>query len=320
MASPSQPGTAYILFHHVMGETDGARGVWAYVRGGMGALAETLASAARDLGVEIRTECPVAEIATNGGRATGVVTEGGEQIDSRVVLSNADPNITFRKLVAESELPSEFVRQVDAIDYSSATFKLNLALSEVPSFTALPGSEPGPQHRGTIHISPTMASIETAYDDARRGVPSRTPILECTIPSVLDDTLAPAGKHVMSMFVQYAPYELASGDWDQEKEAFADRCIALLDEYAPGFAKSVIGRDPVSPLDLEREFSLTGGNIFHGAMTTGQMYFMRPVSGWSGYATPVANLYLCGAGTHPGGGVMGACGKNAAMQVLRRLG
>jgi len=320
MASPSLPGTAYILFHHVMGETDGARGVWAYVRGGMGALAESIAGAAKDLGVEIRTECPVAKITVDRGRASGVVTESGEEIASRVVVSNADPNITFKRLLGKGDLPCDFVRQVDAIDYSSATFKLNLALSEVPSFTTLPSHGPGPQHRGTIHISPTMRTIETAYDDARRGVPSRVPILECTIPSVLDDTLAPEGKHVMSMFVQYAPYELESGDWDQEKEAFADRCIDLLEQYAPGFKQSVIARDALSPLDLEREFSLTGGNIFHGAMTTGQMYFMRPVSGFSDYTTPIEGLYLCGAGTHPGGGVIGACGRNAARQVIKRQG
>ena len=317
MASPSSQGTAYVLFHHVMGETSGAQGVWAYVRGGLGALSGAIAAAARDMGVKLRTECPVSQVVVEGKSAQGVVTEAGEKIRAGIVLSNADPKVTFTKLVPRDKLPKDFVRRIESLDFSSATFKLNLALSELPDFRALPGKEPGPQHRGTIHISPTLDWIENAYQDARRGYPSRRPVLECTIPSVLDDSLAPFGQHVMSIFAQYAPYKLAEGNWDDEKEIFADQCIDLLDEFAPGFRASVIAKDSISPLDLEREFSLTGGNIFHGAMTPHQLYFKRPLGGWARYRTPIKGLYLCGAGTHPGGGVTGACGRNAAHEVIR---
>ncbi|MCZ6794025.1 MAG: NAD(P)/FAD-dependent oxidoreductase [Planctomycetota bacterium] len=317
MASPSTPGTAYVLLHHVMGETDGARGAWGYVRGGMGALSESLASAARERGVIIRTGCAVREIIVEKSRAVGVLTDDGEEIRGGVVLSNADPKLLFLRLVRREHLPGEFVRRIESLDFSSAVFKLNLALSGLPDFRALPGADPGPQHRGTIHISPSLDYIEEAYDDARRGRASRQPVLECTIPSVLDDSLAPEGKHVMSLFVQYAPYELREGDWDGEKESFADRCIDLLEEYAPGFRSLVIGRDAISPKDLEEEFSLTGGNIFHGAMTPDQLFFQRPVGGHARYRTPLRGLYLCGAGAHPGGGVLGACGRNAAREVLR---
>jgi phytoene dehydrogenase-like protein len=317
MASPSSQGTAYVLFHHVMGETNGARGIWSYVQGGMGALSGAIAAAARDMGVELRTESPVSEILVEDGSVKGVITEGGEEIRAEIVLSNADPKLTFTKLVPRDKLPEDFVRRIESLDFSSATFKLNLALSELPDFKALPGKEPGPQHLGTIHISPTLDWIENAYQEAKCGYPSSRPVLECTIPSVLDDSLAPSGQHVMSIFAQYAPYELANGNWDDEKEAFADRCIDLVDEFAPGFRSSVIARDPISPLDLEREFSLTGGNIFHGAMTPHQLYFQRPLGGWAGYRTPIKGLYLCGAGSHPGGGIIGSCGRNAAREVIR---
>ncbi len=317
MASPEMPGTAYVLFHHVMGETDGARGVWGYVRGGMGALSESIASSAKDLGVEIVTDASVREIRVEGGRVSGVVAEDGREWKAGSVLSSADPRRTFLGMLPDGTLEDEFARSIGAIDFSSATFKLNLALSELPNFTALPSSEPGPQHRGTIHISPTLDYLERAFNDARAGKPSSDPILECTIPSVLDDSLAPPGQHVMGIFVQYAPYELAEGTWDDAKDAFADRCIDILDEYAPGFKSSVIAKDPISPLDLEREFSLTGGNIFHGAMTPSQLFFQRPIGGWANYRTPVPGLYLCGAGAHPGGGVLGACGRNAARAALR---
>ena len=317
MASPSMQGTAYVLFHHVMGETDGVRGVWGYVRGGMGGLSDSIAAAAVDLGVDIATDTGARQVRVEGGRAVGVVTQGGEELRAKCVLSCVDPRRTFLGLVPGGTFDEGFVRSVKAIDFSSATFKLNLALSELPSFTALPGRDPGPQHRGTIHISPTLDYIERAFDDARAGRPSRGPVLECTIPSVLDDTLAPKGRHVMGVFVQYAPYELAEGTWDDVKDAFADRCIEILEEYAPGFAASVIARDPISPLDLDREFSLTGGNIFHGAMTPEQLFFQRPLGGWAGYRTPLRGLYLCGAGAHPGGGVLGACGRNSARAVLK---
>jgi phytoene dehydrogenase-like protein len=320
MASPSMPGTAYVLFHHVMGECDGIRGVWGYVRGGMGGISNAIASAAREKGAEIRTNAEVSRILVKRGKAIGVVLKDGTEIRSRRVASGADANVTFLKLLQSNELPDEFVAAVRNIDYSSASLKINISLSELPDFKALPGTEAGPQHRGTIHISPTLDYIERAYDQAKYGCPSESPIIEATIPSVLDDSLAPPGKHVMSMFTQYFPYQLAPGlSLQEEKEKYAERCFDLMNEYAPNFRRSVIGRQVLSPADLERRFALTGGNIMQGAMSLSSLSFMRPVPGYANYRTPIRNLYLCGAATHPGGGVMGACGFNAAREILRDM-
>ena len=322
-AAPSMPGTAYVLFHHVMGETDGARGVWGFVRGGMGALSNALAAAARDLGVDVECNAPVSRIIVKNGRAVGVALEDGREVRAASVVSNADANVTFLKLMDPRLLPDEFVEAVRRIRYDSASVKINVLLGELPDFSALPGGSgrgrPGSQHRGTIHICPTLDYIERAYDDAKYGRPSESPVLECTFPTVLDDTLAPNGKHLMNMFVQYGPYRLAEGQgtWDEIKESFADRCIEVLAQYAPNIKNAVLDREIVSPLDMEREFSLTGGNIFQGAMTLDQLLFMRPVFGYADYTTPIAGLHLCGAATHPGGGVMGACGHNAAMRILK---
>jgi phytoene dehydrogenase-like protein len=317
MASPATPGTAYVLFHHVMGECNGARGVWGYVRGGMGALSRAIAEAAKERGAEIRLGAPVSKILVREGRAQGVALADGTEIRARRVASGADARVTFERLLAPADLPADFLEAVRAIDYSSASLKINVALAELPDFPALPGKAPAPHHRGTIHISPTLDYMERAFDDAKYGRPSARPVLECTIPSVVDPTVAPPGRHLMSMFVQYAPYRLADGKWDDAKEAFADRCFDLLDEYAPGFRKSVVARQVLSPLDLERRFGLTGGNIFQGAMTLPQLFFLRPVARWAGYRTPIAGLYLCGAAAHPGGGVVGAPGRNAARVILR---
>jgi phytoene dehydrogenase-like protein len=317
MASPSTPGTAYVLFHHVMGECNGARGVWGYVRGGMGSLSEAIAGSARALGAEIRLDTRVARITVVDGRSTGVVLQDGSELAARRVVSCADASVTLLGLVGKRHLSREVAEAVGAIDYSSASLKINLALSALPDFTALRGASPGPQHRGTIHVCPSLEYMERAYADAVAGRASAEPILEATIPSVVDPSVAPPGHHVMSMFVQYAPYRLAAGSWDELKESFADRCVDLMDRYAPGFKRSVIGREVLSPLDLERRFGLTGGNIFQGAMGLNQLFSMRPLPGWAGYRTPVEGLYLCGAATHPGGGVMGACGYNAAREILR---
>jgi phytoene dehydrogenase-like protein len=319
MASPSMQGTAYVLLHHLMGECNGARGVWGYVRGGMGGISNALASSARQHGAEIRCNAPVARILTRSGQAEGVVLQDGSEIRARRVASNADANVTFLKLMSSNELPGDFVETVRNIDYTSPSLKINVALSEVPNFTCLPcqpAGSAGPQHRGTIHISPTLDYIEQAYDDAKYGRPSASPVLECTLPSVVDPSVAPPGRHLMSMFVQYAPTTLREGSWDDVKEGFADRCFDVLAEYAPNIKRAVIARQVLSPLDIERRFALTGGNIFQGAMTPGSLFFLRPAAGYANYRTPVRNLYLCGSAAHPGGGVIGAAGYNAAREIL----
>ena len=317
MASPSTPGTAYVLFHHVMGETDGKRGVWGYVRGGMGSLTQALAAAARRLGAEIRCDAEVRRVLERGGRVTGVALANGDEYEAPVVASNADARVTFTRLVERRALPADFVAAVERIGYESASLKINVALAELPSFRARPGTEPGPQHRGTIHICPDLDYIERAHDEAKYGRPSTRPVLECTIPSVVDPTVAPPGMHLMSMFVQYAPYALRDASWDEIGDSFADRCLDLLAEYAPNVRSAVRARQVLTPLDIERTFGLTGGNIFQGAMTAGQLFAFRPVPGYAGYRTPIAGLYLCGAAAHPGGGVMGAPGMNAAREILR---
>ena len=320
MASPSMPGTAYVLFHHVMGECDGIRGVWGYVRGGMGGISNAIASAAVEAGAEIRTSAEVSRILVKNGEATGVALKDGTEIRARRVASGADAQVTFLKLLGGQDLPEDFVEAVRNIDYSSASLKINISLSELPDFKALPGTTAGLQHRGTIHISPTMDYIERAYDNAKYGCPSEHPIIEATIPSVLDDTLAPPGHHVMSMFTQYFPYKLAPGlSLQEEKEKYAERCFDLMNEYAPNFRRSVIGRQVLAPTDLEKRFGLTGGNIMQGSMSLSSLSFMRPVPGYADYRTPIRGLYMCGAATHPGGGVMGACGYNAAREILRDM-
>ncbi|HEY9180907.1 MAG TPA: NAD(P)/FAD-dependent oxidoreductase, partial [Candidatus Baltobacteraceae bacterium] len=240
-AAPSMPGTAYVLFHHVMGETNGKRGVWAYVKGGMGGLTQALAKAATDLGVEIRTDAEVRKILTKNGAVTGVALTSGDEFRAKMVASNADCNVTFNRLLERSDVPDAFYQAINRISYESASAKINVALERLPSFTALPGHEPGPQHHGTLHLCPDQDFIERAYDDAKYGHPSRNPVVECTIPSSVDPTVAPPGKHVMSMFVQYAPYEIKNGHWDEHtKNDFADRCFDIVEQYAPGFKDSVI--------------------------------------------------------------------------------
>ncbi|HUR40403.1 MAG TPA: NAD(P)/FAD-dependent oxidoreductase [Verrucomicrobiae bacterium] len=316
---PSAPGTGYVLLHHVMGRAGGARGVWGYVEGGMGALTQALARSAQAAGVEIRTGAPVARIEVLGGRVAGVRLANGELLAATAVASSADAHVTFEKLLEPDHLPPKFREAVARIDYASASMKINLALSELPDFSCCPGkAEAGPQHRGTIHIGNSLDYLERAYDDAKYGKPSRRPVIDLTIPSSLDGTLAPPGHHVACLFVQYAPYRLADGlHWDAIKDDFAQRCIEEVGRLAPNFRESVLHREVLSPLDLERTFGLTGGNIFQGAMPLHQLASFRPVPGWSDYRTPVRGLYLCGAAAHPGGGVMGAAGRNAAQEIIR---
>jgi phytoene dehydrogenase-like protein len=316
-ASPSMPGTAYVLFHHVMGETNGARGVWSYVKGGMGGLTQALAKAAADLGVEIRTEAEVSRILVENGAATGVVLANGDELRARTVASGVDCRLTFETFLDPSELPADFRAEIERIDYSSASAKINVALSALPNFIACPGGDAGPQHRGTIHLCPDQDYIERGYDDAKYGRFSAEPVVECTIPSAVDPTVAPPGQHLMSMFCQYAPYKLAGG-WDAAaNDAFADRCFDVVERYAPGFKASVIDRQILSPVDIEEKFGLTGGNIFQGSMSLNKLFMFRPAAGWANYRTPVRHLFLCGSAAHPGGGVMGAPGWNAAREMLK---
>ena len=316
-AAPSMPGTAYVLFHHVMGESNGVRGIWSYVRGGMGRISDALAAAACEHGAEIRVNMEVAKILVRGGRARGVALADGTEISSAIVVSGCDSAVTFLKLLDRDALPADFLEAVRRIDYSSASLKINVALRELPTFRALPGTQAGPQHRGTIHIAPSMEYLEQAYDDVKYDRPSRSPVIEATIPSVVDSTISPRGSHVMSMFTQYFPYRVREGSLEEAKEAYADRCFEIMTEYAPNFQRSVIARQVLAPWDIEKRFGLTGGNIFQGAMTLDQLFFLRPLPGYADYRTPIKGLYLCGAATHPGGGVMGACGYNAAREILR---
>ncbi len=314
---PMTPGTAYVLFHHMMGGVGGVRGLWGFVRGGMGGITQAMAASAQAHGAEIRASAAVDRIIVNGGQAAGVALASGEELRARVVVSGADPKRTFLKLLDPGAVPAEFRREVENLRCEGCSLKINLALGELPNFTAYPGTAPGPQHRGTIHICPDMEYMERAWDDAKYGAPSRSPMLECTIPTVYDDSIAPPGKHIMNIFVQYAPYTLREGTWAGRKEAFADRVLEILAEYAPNMKSAVIHRNVVSPADLESEFGMTGGNIFHGEMSPDQLFFMRPAPGWAQYRTPIAGLYLCASGTHPGGGVMGAPGHNAAREILK---
>jgi phytoene dehydrogenase-like protein len=312
---PRSPGTAYILLHHCMGGVGGHRGLWGFVRGGMGALSEAIASAARAAGAEIRVNAEVSKLLVREGRAAGVVLEGGEQIAAGVVASNLDPKRTFLNLVDEKDLAPEFLESIRNYRTEGTSAKINLALSALPEFKAYPET-PGPHHHATMHICPDIDYLERAWDDAKYGRPSTRPLLELTIPTMYDPSLAPAGKHIMGIFLQYAPYSLREGTWDGWREPFADRVITVLEEYVPNIRDIVEQRQVLTPLDLERRFGITGGNIFHGEMSLDQMFWMRPVAGWARYKTPIPGLYLCGSGAHPGGGVMGAPGYNCAKAML----
>jgi phytoene dehydrogenase-like protein len=309
------PGTAYVLLHHYMGEIDGAFRSWGFARGGTGAISQAIAEAAREAGAEIRIESPIAKILTKNGRATGVALESGEEIGARVVSSSVDPRLTFFRMVGRKELPEEFAEDIERYKFRGSSGKVNLALDGLPDFTCLPG--PGAHLRGAISISPSVEYMERAYDDAKYGRYSRRPYIDIVIPSLTDPSVAPPGKHVLSCFVQYAPYHLKNGDWDKEREAFGDTVIAAIAEFAPNIRDRILHRQVLTPLDIERTFGLTEGNIFQGELTLEQLFFLRPAPGWAQYATPIRNLYMCGSAAHPGGGIMGAPGKNAAMKVLQ---
>ncbi|KAF2282761.1 hypothetical protein GH714_043170 [Hevea brasiliensis] len=312
MASIHMPGSGYVLLHHVIGETDGDRNIWSHVEGGMGSVSLAISKAANEAGVHIATNAEVSGLMIDdSGIVNGVFLADGTQVHSTVVLSNATPYKTFMELVPQNVLPDDFVRTIKYSDYSSGTTKINVAVDKLPQFQCfkMHHLEVGPHHTATIHIGcESMEEIVSACQDALNGFSSRRPIMEMTIPSSLDKTISPPGKHVIGLFTQYTPYRPSDGCWEDPKyrEAYAQRCFSLIDQYASGFSSSIIGYDMLTPPDLEREFGLTGGNIFHGAMGLDSLFLMRPVKGWSGYRTPVRGLYMCGSGSHPGGGVMGA--------------
>jgi phytoene dehydrogenase-like protein len=308
------PGTAYVLLHHYMGEIDSAFRSWGLARGGTGAISQAIAGAARAAGVEIRAQSEVSRILVEGNQARGVVMKNGDEIRARVVASSLDPRLTFLRLLEPGALADEFTRDVARYKFRGSSAKVNLALDALPDFTCLPG--PGAHLRGAISISPSVDYMERAYDDAKYGRYSRRPYIDIVIPSLTDPSVAPPGKHVMSCFVQYAPYHLRGATWDDQREAFGDAVIDTLAEYAPNLRHIVRHRQVVTPLDLEREWSLSEGNIFQGELTLEQLFFLRPVPGWAQYRTPIGGLYMCGSATHPGGGIMGAPGRNAAMKIL----
>jgi len=282
----------------------------------MGAVSEAIASAARSHGAEIRTNASVERILVRGGQAAGVVLAGGEELEARMVASNLDPKVTFLRLLEPRELPEDFLQQMRKFRCEGTSVKINFGMTGLPEFTCLPGA-PGPQHRATMHICPSIEYVERAWDDAKYGRPSERPMLELTSPTQYDPSLAPEGRHIIGVFLQYAPYTLRQGTWDELREPFADRVIDLIEEYAPRFRSKIEHMQVLTPLDLERRFGITGGNIFHGEMSFEQMFVMRPAPGWARYRTPVRGLYLCGSGAHPGGGVMGAPGHNAAREMLK---
>ena len=314
-AGPETPGTAYVLLHHRMGEAGGQRGGWGFVRGGMGALSEVLSRSARAFGAEVRTSAPVSRVLTQAGRATGVALEDGTEIGADRVMSSAHPVTTLLGMLGADKLPPDLVTELRRFRSRSGSAKVNLALAELPDFRALPGKELGPQHPEFI-LNPSLGYLQQAFDDARSGIFSRSPMLDCVIPTTKDDSLAPAGRHILSCFVQYAPFDLKGSSWDQERERLGDRVVELLGEYAPNLPGAVLHRQVITPPDMEREFGLIGGSIFQGEMSLDQLFSFRPAPQAGAYRTPVPGLYLCGSGTHPGGGVMGAPGRNAARLVL----
>jgi phytoene dehydrogenase-like protein len=316
-ASPATPGTAYVLLHHAFGEVNGKKRTWGHAIGGMGAITQAMARAAARHGVEIETGVAVREVLIEKDRAAGVVLADGRVIRARSVAANVNPRLLYTTMVPGNALAPAFLHRMHRWRCGSGTFRMNVALSRLPSFTALPGSEVADHHTAGIILAPSLGYMERAYDDARRYGWSREPVVEMLIPSTLDDTLAPRGAHVASLFCQHVAPEMPDGrSWDDHRDAVADLMIETVDRYAPGFKDSVIGRQALGPRDLEDMFGLTGGDIFHGALTLDQLFWARPALGYADYRGPVRGLYHCGAGAHPGGGVTGAPGHNAARAIM----
>jgi len=314
------PGTAYVLLHHYMGEIDGAFRAWGIPKGGTGGISNAIGDAARALGAEIRTEAPVASIIVKGGRAVGVALESGEEIHADSILSSLDSRLTFLGLLEAGTLDPSFEEEVRRFKFRGSSGKVNLAVDRLPDFTCLPGG--GEHLRGAMSFSPSIDEMETAYDDAKYGHFSRKPYIDMIIPTLVDPTMAPPGKHVISCFVQYAPYKLAPelGTWDDQREAFGDAVIDRIAEFAPNIRDIILHRNVQTPLDIERTTGLSEGNIFQGELSLEQLFFNRPVPGYARFRTPVRDLWLCGSATHPGGGIMGANGRIAALEVLRARG
>jgi len=313
------PGTAYVLLHHYMGEIDGAFRAWGFARGGTGAISNAIGDAAREAGVEIRTQAAIEKIIVKDGKAKGVVLANGDEIYADTISSSVDPRLTFNKFIEAEHLPVDFLEDINRFKYRGSSGKVNMALDALPNFKCMPG--PGAHLRGAISVSPSVEYMERAYDDAKYGNFSRKPYIDMVIPSLTDPSVAPPGKHVLSCFVQYAPYKLRPGlNWDDQKEAFGDTVVNTIAEYAPNIKDIILHRQVVTPLDLEREWGLSEGNIFQGELSLEQLFFLRPAPGYARFRTPIQNLYMCGSATHPGGGIMGAPGRLAALEILKDKG
>jgi phytoene dehydrogenase-like protein len=311
---PRSPGSAYVLLHHYMGEIDGAFRAWGFCKGGNGTVSKAIASAARSFGATLRTEAPVKQILVKEGRAAGVVLQSGEEIFAPVVVSGLDARRTYLDLVEPQELPEDLLAQIRRFRFRGSSGKVNLALSELPQFDCMPGV--GQQHRGAFSISPSIDYLEHAYDDAKYGEFSRQPYMDIVFPSMIDPNMAPPGQHVASIFVQYAPYHIDGGWTDAKREAFGDTVIDTLSEYAPNLKSAILGRQVLTPADIERTVGLSEGNIFQGELALQQLFFLRPAARWASYRTPIRGYYQCGSSSHPGGGVMGAAGRLAALRIL----
>ncbi len=320
-AGPYQAGSAYVLLHHAFGQVNGRTGAWGHAKGGMGAITQALAASAREAGAEILVDAPVQEVITEKGSAVGVALEDGRTIRARGVASNVNPSLLFGKMVDPGLLPADFKRRIDGWRSESATFRMNVALSEMPRFSSLPGGDEDAEYlNGTIDICPSLDYIQAAYDDANAQGWARRPIISMCLPTTLDDTLAPPGGHVMSLFCQHFRRRLPDGSsWDEHRETVADMIIDTVDAYAPNFKAAVVGRQINTPLDIERTLGMPGGDIFHGALHLDQIFSLRPAAGHSDHRMPVKGLYLCGSGAHPGGGVTGLPGRNAAREILKDI-
>jgi phytoene dehydrogenase-like protein len=318
LASPYTPGSAYVLLHHAFGEVNGRRGRWGHAIGGMGSITQAMAKAAAGVGVEIQTDAAVREVIIAQGRVAGVVLADGSSIRAKAVAANVNPKLLYTAMVPPEALAPSFLDHMRQWRCGSGSFRMNVALSKLPSFTALPGDRPADHHTAGIILAPSLAYMDRAYTEAKLHGWSRAPIIEILIPSTLDDSLAPPGAHVASLFCQHVMPELPNGlSWREQRETVADLMLDTVENYAPGFKASVIGRQALSPLDLEEQFGLVGGDIFHGAMSLDQLFWARPMLGYADYRGPISGFYHCGSGAHPGGGVTGAPGHNAAHAIIR---